>query len=192
MGNVIGVVGHEDQVIALAHVEAFDDPLIKRIPPLRILQARFPQPHQGAVFVAVHHLPVGEYEINKVLSEAAGKRLLQQAQKLFRFLLRHHAEGFVEIGHDLLLRVDVAAVDAADRGLVRLEAPAQFADFFLIHTVKYLLPLELPGPASGADAVDYSMSPRVCHGGGENEKNRGFSLTNAAFANMIIVYFLIR
>ena len=38
MGNIVGIMGQEDQVIALAHVQRLDDRLIKLLPGGAVLQ----------------------------------------------------------------------------------------------------------------------------------------------------------
>ena len=132
-GHVVGVVGQEDQVAAVPHIQALDDLLIKGLPGLAVLEAGGAQGGEQLVLGAVRHLLGGEHDVHLVLAQGAGQGLFQQAQVLLRLLLGHGAQGLGQIGNDLLAGVDVAAVDVGDGAFIRAEAAAQLAQFFLIH-----------------------------------------------------------
>ena len=56
MGNVIGIIGQKNQIVALLHVQGFDDLLIECLPQLPVLQRTCTQIHQKLMFLTVHHL----------------------------------------------------------------------------------------------------------------------------------------
>ena len=132
-GHVVGVIGHEDQVVALPHVQALDDPLVELLADLAVFQLRLPQSRQEPVLVAVHHLLGGEHHVDEIFAQSPGQGLFQQAQVLLRLLQGHPAQGLVQVGDDLPLCVDITAVDAAHGAPVRLETAAQLPQFLLIH-----------------------------------------------------------
>ena len=78
MGHIVGVVGQQDEVVALPHVQAVDDRLIELLPHRTVLQPGIPQGHEAAVFVAVRYLLGGEHDVDEVPAQGAGQGLLQQ------------------------------------------------------------------------------------------------------------------
>lgn len=92
-----------------------------------------PQCGEQAVFLTVHYLLSGEYDINEVFPQGTGQSLLQKAQILLGLLLRHHAQGFVQIGNDLFTAVDIASINTADGAFFRAKTAPQLIDFFLVH-----------------------------------------------------------
>ena len=133
-GHVVGVIGQQDHVVGVPHIQGVDDLPVELLPDLSALQLRLPQGGEQTVLVTVHHLLGGKNHIYQVSAQGAGHGLFQKAQVFIRLLLAHPAQGFVQIGDDLLVSVDVAAVDALDGALVRAEAAAQLAQFFLVHS----------------------------------------------------------
>lgn len=101
MGNIVAVTDQEQQVTAVPHVQTIDHLAVKGLTSLVVLQLGIPQCGEQAVFLTVHYLLSGEYDINEVFPKRAGQSLLQKAQILLGLLLRHHAQGFVQIGNDL-------------------------------------------------------------------------------------------
>ena len=69
----------------------------------------------------------------------AGQGALENGQEFFRLLLGHQPQGLVELGDDLPIFVDVAAPYMGDVVLIRPETPADFCDFFLVHSCLFLL-----------------------------------------------------
>ena len=135
VGHVVGVVGQEDKVVAVVHVQGLDYPLEEGLPGGSILEGRLPQGHQEPVLLAVRHLLGGEYDIHQVFPQGAGNGLFQEPQILLGLLLGHKAHRLVQIGDDLPVRIDIAAVDPADSVLVWPETAAQLADFLLDHGI---------------------------------------------------------
>ena len=78
VGHIVGVMGQQDEVIALPHVQAVDDRLIKLLPHLTVLQPGIPQGHESAMFVAVRHLLGREHDVDEVPAQSAGQGLFQQ------------------------------------------------------------------------------------------------------------------
>ena len=83
IGNIIGIIGHQEQIVAAVHVERPDDTVIKCLSGFSIFQLAIPQSHEKPVFLAVRHLLCGEHDVNEVLALCAGQRLFQEAQILF-------------------------------------------------------------------------------------------------------------
>ena len=131
-GHVVGVVGQQDQVIAL-HLQRIDDLLIERLHAFLDLQRGVAHGGQQAVLLAVHHLIGTKDHVHKIPSGHAGQRAAEDSQIFFRFLLRKAHQRAVEHGHDFALVVDIAAADAGDGVLVKVEAAADFGNFFAIH-----------------------------------------------------------
>ena len=78
VGHIVGVVGQQDQIIALSHVQAVDDRLIEFLPHLAVLQPGVPQSHEAAVLIAVRHLLGGEHDVDEVPAQGPGQGLFQQ------------------------------------------------------------------------------------------------------------------
>ena len=78
VGHIIGVMSQQDEIIAIPHVQAVDNRLIKLLPHLNLLQLGIPQGHEAAVFVAVRHLLGGEHDVDEVPAQRAGQGLFQQ------------------------------------------------------------------------------------------------------------------
>ena len=131
-------MGQQNQIAALAHIQAVDDFLVKRPADFAVLQLAGAQSGEHPVFVAVHHLLGGENHVDQIFPLRAGQRLFQQSHVKLRFLLRHPAQGFVQVRYDLLGRIDKTAVNTADAVFFRLPAAAQFVDFFLVHNLRSL------------------------------------------------------
>ena len=72
-----------------------------------------------------HRLLGGEYDVDEVFSQRTGQFLLQKAQILLGLLLRHHAQGFVQIGNDLFTAVDIASINTADGAFFRAKTAPQ-------------------------------------------------------------------
>ena len=78
VGHIVGVVGQQDQIIALPHVQTVDDRLIELLPHLAVLQPGVPQGHEAAVLVAARHLLGGEHDVDEVPAQGPGQGLFQQ------------------------------------------------------------------------------------------------------------------
>ena len=133
VGDVIGVVGQEDQVVAPLHVQGLYHLLIEGLPDRPVLQLGVPQPHEQPVLLAVRHLLGRKHNVDEVPPRGAGQSFLQQAQVLLRLLLGHRAQGLVQIGDDLPIAIDITAVDVADGAPLRAKPAAQLTDLFLVH-----------------------------------------------------------
>ena len=133
MGNIVAVTGQEQQVTAVPHVQTVNYLAVKGLAGLVVLKLGIPQCGEQAVFLTVHYLLSGEYDINEVFPKRAGQSLLQKAQILLGLLLRHHAQGFVQIGNDLFTAVDIASINTADGAFFRAKTAPQLIDFFLVH-----------------------------------------------------------
>ena len=138
VGHIICIVGQQEQ-IAAAHVQALDYLLVKGLPDRTVLQLAGAQLHEEAVLLAVHHLLGGKDNVDQVFAQRPGQRLFQKAQIFFRLLLGHDAQGFVQIGDNLFVGVDQAAVNPADRVFLRPPPAAQLTDFFQIHGVPHFV-----------------------------------------------------
>ena len=135
IGHVVGVRRQQDEVVGLAHVQGVDDAAVQRLAGVLIPGVRLADGLQQAVLIAVRHLRGGEYDVHQVPPQCAGQGFLQKSQIHLLLLLGHEAHGGVHVGDDLLVAVDIAAVDLAECVFVQLEAPANFVEFFLIHSV---------------------------------------------------------
>ena len=131
--DVIGVAGHEDEIVVFAGVYAVDDAVIKALPQVRILQLALPEGGEQAVLLAVHHLLCGEGDIQQVFAESTGERLFQEVEIDFGFGAAENADGFFKFRDDLPVGVDIASVDAPDVVVIRPDSPPDLAEFFLIH-----------------------------------------------------------
>ena len=72
--HVVSVGGKQDQIVCLAHVDAFDDLAAKRLARGGILQFRLAQRLQEAVLVTVGHLLCRKHHVNEVFAQRAGER----------------------------------------------------------------------------------------------------------------------
>ena len=135
VGHVVGVVGQENEIVAVAHVQGLDHPLEEGLPGGSILEGGLPQGHQKPVLLAVRYLLGGEHDIHQVFPQGAGNGLFQEPQILLGLLLGHKAHRLIQVGDDLPVRIDIAAVDPADSVLVWPETAAQLADFLLDHGI---------------------------------------------------------
>ena len=133
VGHVVGIGAQQDQVVALPHVQGLDDPLVKGLPGLRVLQLGVPQGGEEPVLLAVRHLLGGEHDVDEIPAQGARQGFFQQAQVFFRLLLGGHAQGLVDVGDDLAAAVHIAAVYAADGALLRPEPAAQLTQLSLVH-----------------------------------------------------------
>ena len=133
MGDIVAVTGQKQQVTAVPHIQTIDHLAVKGLTSLVVLQLRIPQCGEQAVLLAVGHLLGGEYDVDEVFSQRTGQSLLQKAQILLGLLLRHHAQGFVQIGNDLFTAVDIASINTADGAFFRAKTAPQLIDFFLVH-----------------------------------------------------------
>ena len=70
--HIIGIMGQQDQVVAIPHIQGFYDLLIKGLPDFPIFQPGVPKRHEQSVFVAVHHLVCGEYNVNQIFPLGSG------------------------------------------------------------------------------------------------------------------------
>ena len=78
VGDVVGVVGEEDKVVDIPHVQAVDDLLVEGLPGLQVLQGAAAQGGEQFVLLALHNLFGGENDVNQVLAQAAGEGLFQE------------------------------------------------------------------------------------------------------------------
>ena len=78
VGDVVGVVGEEDKVVDIPHVQAVDDLLVEGLPGLQVLQGAAAQGGEQFVLLALHNLFGGEDDVNQVLAQAAGEGLFQE------------------------------------------------------------------------------------------------------------------
>ena len=135
IGHVVGVGGQQNKIVGLAHVHGVDDAPVQRLAGILIPGIRLTDGLQQAVLVAVGHLCGGKLDVEEISAQRAGQSFFHKAQIHLLFLLGHESHGGVNIRNDLLVAVDVAAVDFVDGASVRLEAPAYFVEFFLVHSV---------------------------------------------------------
>ena len=91
------------------------------------------KPLQQTMFVTVFDLRGAEFDIQKIFTEGAGKRFLEQFEVKLCFFLFHQADRHVQGRDDFLGGIDIAAIDAADVILIRFETFFDFTDFFLVH-----------------------------------------------------------
>ena len=85
------------------------------------------------MFVTVFDLRGAEFDIQKIFTEGAGKRFLEQFEVKLCFFLFHQTDRHVQGRDDFPGGIDIAAVDAADVILIRFETFFDFTDFFLVH-----------------------------------------------------------
>ena len=131
-GNVIAVTANQDQVSPL-HAHRVNDLLIEGSQQLLILQLALPQIHQQLVLRGICHLRGFEGNINEILSQRAGQGAAQQGKIFVGFILRHHTGGLTEGGDDLLVVIDIAAVQGGDIAPLPAQMAANFADFLINH-----------------------------------------------------------
>jgi hypothetical protein len=131
--NIVHVIGHEDQIIAVLHVKVLNDAAAERLAQGGILQLGFPELGEQLILLPLHDLAGGEADIQQVFAQSAGERLLQQREIFFRLGLAQQAEGFIKARDDLLICVYITSIDMLDVVVVRAEAAPDLAEFFLIH-----------------------------------------------------------
>ena len=131
-GHVIGLAAQEDQVIVLEG-DGVDDLLVEAPPQLVILQLAVSQVHQQLMLRGACHLGRLKGDVDQILAQTAGQGPLQEGKVLFSFVLRHDAQGLAELGDNLLLAIDVAAIDIRHITAVPAQVPPDLADFLIIH-----------------------------------------------------------
>lgn len=73
MGDIVAVTGQEQQVTAVPHVQTVNYLVVKGLAGLVVLKLGIPQCGEQAVFLTVCYLLSGEYDINEVFPQGAGK-----------------------------------------------------------------------------------------------------------------------
>ena len=89
---IVGIADQQDDIAVLAEIQRFNDALIERIAQPRVAQMGAAQPLQQTMFVTVFDLRGAEFDIQKIFSEGAGKRFLEQFEVKLCFLLFHQAD----------------------------------------------------------------------------------------------------
>jgi len=131
-GHVIGFTAQQDQVVFIEG-HRVDDLLIQLVAKLLVLTAAFPQFHQQLVLRRIRHLSGLEGDVDQILSDGAGEGALEQGKILFAFVLGHNAERLAEFRNDLLVVIDVAAIDIGHITAIPAQVPPELADFLIIH-----------------------------------------------------------
>ena len=154
MGHVVAVRGQEDDVIGVRQVQGLDDGLIEGLPGFLVLAVGPVQGGEQGVLPAPGHLGGGEGDVHQVPVRGPAEAPSQAVQIDRPLLLLQHGQGAVQVGYDLPVGVDKAAVEAGDVVLLRLQSAPELSDFFLVHSLSSLVGLRM-GPAGGV--------PLSCH-----------------------------
>ncbi len=126
---------------------------------------------------------------SRFLPETARQSPLEDAQKLFRFLLGHHAQRLVELRNDLPLLIDITAANVGDVALFRFEPAAQLGNFFFVHVVfLFLIALAQPAlpqqaPGCGVSIIVqplYRIFPWMTSGSAAAKKESGQTIDAAS------------
>lgn len=104
VGDVIGVVGQEDEIVPLQG-EGGDDPLEQGLHGLFVRQGGAPQGHEEPVLVAVHHLLSGEGEVDEVFGRGCRTGSGLRMAGIFPTLLGHEGQGRIKLRDVSLLFV---------------------------------------------------------------------------------------
>ena len=74
-----------------------------------------------------------EGDVNEVAPDGAGQGAPQKGKILVPFVFRHDARGLAEFGDNLLVVVDITAVDGGHIAAVPAQMPPNLADFLINH-----------------------------------------------------------
>ena len=85
------------------------------------------------MFLTLHNLLGGKFDIDKVFSKGTGKGLLKKRHISFAFGLGHCCNRFFNICDDFFKLVYKTAVNLADAVFIKGKAAADFVKFFLVH-----------------------------------------------------------
>ena len=94
--HVIDVIGHQDQVVLVFHVDVVDDAAVEFFPQGGVGQLALAKRGEQAVFLAVHDLLRGKGNIQQVLPQGAGQGLFQQAEVFLRLFLGQQTERLIK------------------------------------------------------------------------------------------------
>ena len=137
-GYIIAVTSNEDQIIIIES-NIFNDLFEKLHTQVIILQLGLTQLHEHFMLRAVGNLGGTEGDIDEILTDGAGKGALEHTKVLFRLALRHHAGALLEGRNDLLLGIDIAAVNSRHIAAIPADSAPDLAYFFRIHSNLLLL-----------------------------------------------------
>ena len=126
MGHIIDIKGHEDEIIALLHVEIVHNAAAKFLSQGGVLQLGFAKLAEELVLLPVHDLLGGKADVQQVFAQSAGEPLFQKAQVFFRKL-------FIYINIILFK----AAFYMIDKGFYFLICP-EFSRAYLINEILYV------------------------------------------------------
>ena len=137
--HVIGVIGHEDQVVFLLKAEILRQQGAEALAQCLVLQPGLAQLAQQAVLLAVTDLLGCKGHIHQILAHAAGETFVQQGKIGLLLLLVQHAHRLVKVGDHLPGgAVHITAVEVGNIILGRLKPPLQLTDFFVVHDLLLL------------------------------------------------------
>ena len=140
--DVIGVIGQQDQAVAL-QIQRLDDPAEEGLHRVLVLQRGVPQRHEQPMLIAVHHLLGAEAQIQQIAANRSGHDLAEKRQELFTVLFPHHGQRLLELRDDLLALIDITSVDIVDISLIQPQPTAQLTDFLFVHSTLSLAKLNL-------------------------------------------------
>ena len=80
-----------------------------------------------------------ESNIDEILSEGAGQIPLQRRKILIPLIFRHHSCAEPELGNDLSVIIDKAAINSCHIAAVPARMPPDLADLFFCHVFSSLL-----------------------------------------------------
>ena len=86
VGNVIGIIGTENKIIAVSHIQVLYDFLEEGLACICLI---LPEGHQKAVLFTVHDLFCRKNNIRKILPRSSGESFFQKVQILLCFFLWH-------------------------------------------------------------------------------------------------------
>ena len=131
-GHIVCITGHQDQIVPF-HIHTLDDLLIETAEQFLVLQLGLPKVHQQLMLQRACHLRGLKGNVDQILSNGAGKGSSQQGKVFIGLIFRHHASGLTELRNDLLVFVDIAAVNGGYITAVPAQVPPNLADFLIDH-----------------------------------------------------------
>ena len=131
-GHVIGVIAHQNQVIAL-HNHGVDDLLIEAQAKLVVLQLAGAQIHQQLVLGRRSHLTGFEGDVNEIPPDGTREGSAQKGKILIPLVFRHDARGLPEFGNDFLIVVDITTVNSGHIAAIPAQMATDLADFLINH-----------------------------------------------------------
>src|SRR5699024_4301683 len=123
--------------IIFSIVKALDDPVIKFLQKLVVLQTAFLKAHEKFLGPALHLRVQRKFQIDQVLSYGSRQALPENLKILVALFIRLREKRFLHLAFFILFYVNIAGAEPRQLAVLRRQLLFDFGYLFLIHL--YLL-----------------------------------------------------